>query len=110
MSLMDAKDKRIAELEGITKNLLEEIKQLKAESECYNSENTSRIKALLVCMVPRRFVMKCSDEVINLYLQSIPPRNEQTLETTHDNSRLSSATEHSPSHSHPFYPIAAPKD
>ena len=29
MSLMDAKDKRIAELEGIIKNLLEEIKQLK---------------------------------------------------------------------------------
>ena len=29
MPLMDAKDKRIAELEGIIKNLLEEIKQLK---------------------------------------------------------------------------------
>ena len=43
MSLMDAKDKRIAELEGIIKNLLEEIKQLKAEIAILkkNSQNSS---------------------------------------------------------------------
>ena len=44
MSLMDAKDKRIAELERLLKDALEEIKQLKAEIAILkkNSQNSSK--------------------------------------------------------------------